>query len=149
MPPCNATGGTNPALFDLVVALLARAGEAHERTAAEARTALEDMALGAAVGPAPVVAAILGGASGGGGSGSGGAKKSRSSGNKWRPVLARLLLLATLVGKFGLAPDSGLTLKPVMDLAVPALSNAAVKVRCSVSLLLVLLLLLLLLRACH
>ena len=137
MPPCNATGGTNPALFDLVVALLARAGEAHERTAAEARTALEDMALGAAVGPAPVVAAILGGASGGG-SGSGGAKKSRSSGNKWRPVLARLLLLATLVGKFGLAPDSGLTLKPVMDLAVPALSNAAVKVRCSVPLLLLL-----------
>ena len=95
------------------------------------------MALGAAVGPAPVVAAILGGASGGG-SGSGGAKKSRSSGNKWRPVLARLLLLATLVGKFGLAPDSGLTLKPVMDLAVPALSNAAVKVRCSVPLLLLL-----------
>lgn len=146
MPPCNAAGGTNPALFDLVVALLARAGEAHERTAAEARTALEDMALGAAVGPAPVVAAILGGASGGG-SGSGGAKKSRSSGNKWRPVLARLLLLATLVGKFGLAPDSGLTLKPVMDLAVPALSNAAVKVRYSVPLLLPLLHLLLL-RAC-
>lgn len=146
MPPCNAAGGTNPALFDLVVALLARAGEAHERTAAEARTALEDMALGAAVGPAPVVAAILGGA-GGGGSGSGGAKKGRSSGNKWRPVLARLLLLATLVGKFGLAPDSGLTLKPVMDLAVPALSNAAVKVRCSVPLLLPLLHLLLL-RAC-